>query len=590
VNGNIKFILVNNQNLLMGISVQNELPIHRDFTKGFTLAYDAENRLVSVTGAATANFSYDADGKQVKAVVDGVTTYYVGNHYEVKSGVVTKYYFAGTTRLALRTNGTLSFLLADHLGSSSLTNGTRPHAVTSAGSNTYGYDDNGNQITRHIGSDVFDLSYDAENRLMEVKKNSVTMARFTYNGDGQKVKSVINGETLYLINGYYEKKGNEITKYYLAGASRVAMRKYTIPQSMELEYMLGDHLGSASITTDSAGAKVSEMRYTPWGEVRYHWVDSNLSTTPAYKLPVYSFTGQRSYMDDPSTSEMEGFGLMDYNARMYDPALGRFTSADSIVPGGIQGLDRYAYVNNSPVMYTDPSGHQRVGPDGPYTESSISGPVGTVLQVNYAGKFQFDDNVTGYQYSGSNEWSLYGNMACGLVMFLDAGVSLEKIGPVAEANGYTDLGGIQPSQLEATYKAIFGSANVRAFSAEDPKDAIKDMFFALQSGAFVGVDLLVSKQKGRYDPSASGNISHFARVLGIDFTTQTITLTDSLNGTGTKWEISFDEFIESWHNPEVRALAPNAEPVDYWYIILTTPPSDASSDFTDSCEHNTCSE
>ncbi len=37
---------------------------------------------------------------------------------------------------------------------------------------------------------------------------------------------------------------------------------------------------------------------------------------------------------------------------------GRFTSADTIIPGGVQGYDRYAYVNNSPVNYTDPSGHK----------------------------------------------------------------------------------------------------------------------------------------------------------------------------------------------------------------------------------------
>jgi len=54
---------------------------------------------------------------------------------------------------------------------------------------------------------------------------------------------------------------------------------------------------------------------------------------------------------------------MFYNARMYDPALGRFTSADSVIPGGAHphsragGLDRYAYVNNSPVNFTDPTGH-----------------------------------------------------------------------------------------------------------------------------------------------------------------------------------------------------------------------------------------
>jgi hypothetical protein len=102
--------------------------LHKNVTDGL-IYYDAENRFVYVTGAATANFVYDGDGKplgracrdQVKTIVDGVTTYYVGSHYEVKNGVVTKYYFAGTTRLAVRTGGALSYLLSDHLGSSSVT-------------------------------------------------------------------------------------------------------------------------------------------------------------------------------------------------------------------------------------------------------------------------------------------------------------------------------------------------------------------------------------------------------------------------------------------------------------------------------------
>lgn len=236
-------------------------------------------------------------------------------------------------------------------------NADHTHAVTSAGGNTYTYDDNGNQITRHIGNDNFNLSYNAENRLAKVKKNNVTMAEFTYDGNGQRVKAIYNGETTYFVGGYFEQKGSEITKYYFAGGSRIAMRKYTVPVSMKVEYMLGDHLGSTSITTDTTGEKISEMRYTPWGEVRSHWIKPNLSTTPAYRLPIYSFTGQRSYMDDPSTTEIEGFGLMDYNARMYDPVTGRFTSADSIVAGGVQGYDRYNYVNNSPMVYTDPTGH-----------------------------------------------------------------------------------------------------------------------------------------------------------------------------------------------------------------------------------------
>ena len=50
---------------------------------------------------------------------------------------------------------------------------------------------------------------------------------------------------------------------------------------------------------------------------------------------------------------------MFYGARWYDSALGRFIQADTDVPEsqGVQAFDRYAYVNNSPISYTDPSGH-----------------------------------------------------------------------------------------------------------------------------------------------------------------------------------------------------------------------------------------
>jgi RHS repeat-associated protein len=190
-----------------------------------------------------------------------------------------------------------------------------------------------------------------------VKKNSVSMATFVYDGDGRRVKSTINGTTTTFVGSHYEVTGSQITKYYFAGTSRIAMRKYTIPQPMTVEYLLSDHLGSTSITTDKDGVKTSEMRYKPWGEVRYSWTSAP-ATTPTYMLSNYTFTGQYSYMDDPSTSGVtEGFGLMFYNARMYDPALGRFTSADSVLDNPITGWDRYAYVNNRPLSYSDPSGH-----------------------------------------------------------------------------------------------------------------------------------------------------------------------------------------------------------------------------------------
>lgn len=323
-------------------------------------------RLKNLTVGTLQNLSYlyDAAGniKQITNPLAGETNLYgydalnrltswTLNPLPGTGGVTEAYtYNASTGNLETKAGVTLQYNDAAHV-----------HAVTNAGGNTYQYDANGNQTTRVIGSDTFTLLYDAENRLVEVKKNSVTIAQFTFDGDGRRVKSVMGSETLLFVGAHYEVKnpgaGQQVTKYYFAGMTRIAVRKYTIPQSMNVEYFLGDHLGSTSITTDSTGAKVSEMRYKPWGEIRYSWT-ANPSTAPAYKLTDYTFTGQFSHIDDPSTPEVtEGFGLMFYNARWYDPVIGRFAQADTVVPPGIQGLDRYAYVNNSPIMYVDPSGH-----------------------------------------------------------------------------------------------------------------------------------------------------------------------------------------------------------------------------------------
>ncbi|MDD2922103.1 MAG: RHS repeat-associated core domain-containing protein [Anaerolineales bacterium] len=199
---------------------------------------------------------------------------------------------------------------------------------------------------------------------MEVKKNNAVIAQFVYDGDGKRVKSIEDGKTILFVSNGFEINitTGEVSKYYFAGATRIAMRKYTIPEKMEVEYFLSDHLGSTSLTTDMDGNKISEMRYKPFGEIRYTWKSSDPEIIPsAYALTRQTFTGQYSYMDDPSTSGVsEGFGLMFYNARWYDPYTGRMAQADTIVPGGVQGLDRYAYGLNNPSRYIDPSGHMPI--------------------------------------------------------------------------------------------------------------------------------------------------------------------------------------------------------------------------------------
>jgi len=85
---------------------------------------------------------------------------------------------------------------------------------------------------------------------------------------------------------------------------------------------------------------VGELRYKPYGETRYEW-----GSTPTNRR----YTGQ----------PWEGIGLYDYGARMYSPSLGRWISADTIVPDTLnpQSLNRYAYVYNRPLVYIDREGH-----------------------------------------------------------------------------------------------------------------------------------------------------------------------------------------------------------------------------------------
>jgi len=62
-----------------------------------TLTYNAENRLVSTSGAVTASFTYDGDGQRVKRVVGSVTTVTIGDFFEWTGSTATmkSYYYAG---------------------------------------------------------------------------------------------------------------------------------------------------------------------------------------------------------------------------------------------------------------------------------------------------------------------------------------------------------------------------------------------------------------------------------------------------------------------------------------------------------------
>lgn len=100
----------------------------------------------------------------------------------------------------------------------------------------------------------------------------------------------------------YVPSGTIERKYYFLGGQRVAMR-----EAGDLFYLLSDHLGSTTITTDENGEVSAEMHYTAWGETRY-----KEDHTPTGRR----FTGQ---IQEPE------IGLYFYNARWYDPYIIRLT-------------------------------------------------------------------------------------------------------------------------------------------------------------------------------------------------------------------------------------------------------------------------
>jgi RHS repeat-associated protein len=162
---------------------------------------------------------------------------------------------------------------------------------------------------------------------------------------GLVVQYTLNGTTKLCERYGIVADNCKATTYYHFGSQRVAMREQTDGNPSGAVYWLhSDHLGSASLTTDADGGKFAELRYKPWGEVR--WSSGAMPTDRAWggmRLESAGYVGS----------------LTDFNARHYSTALARFVSADTIVqdPSDPQTLNRYAFGRNNPLRYVDPTGH-----------------------------------------------------------------------------------------------------------------------------------------------------------------------------------------------------------------------------------------
>jgi RHS repeat-associated protein len=306
----------------------------------------SSKRLQQITTAKSTNiqnlaYSYDLVGN-ITNIVDGV---YSG----AASATVGKIQYDDLNRLVSLTNANGSFsygyspignvLTNKESGSNRYTYGTiRPHCVRNANGVDYTYDLNGNVSMRGRQH----LFHDANNRLYKVWNTNGVITTFGYAADGARLweQSGTNALQVWIGNNYEEKDGQILYHIYADGRQVCTFDK---TGTNVWQYYHPDNLGSTAIQSDKSGNLIQSFTYSAFGQSRYT-LDANL-----FK-PSRRYTGQ--VLD-------EGTGLYYYNFRYYDPNLGRFTQPDDIIPdlANPQSYNRYSYVMNNPLRYTDPTGH-----------------------------------------------------------------------------------------------------------------------------------------------------------------------------------------------------------------------------------------
>jgi RHS repeat-associated protein len=209
---------------------------------------------------------------------------------------------------------------------------TNTYRVSQSGTpKSFTFDSNGNLTSD--GSKTY--TWDAGNRLAEVKQGGNTLASFTYNKDGIRTSKTAGGVTTSYVlcddSIIEERAGGSVTRLFQGpGIDNVLATDSGGVGS----YYVSDHLGSVRARTNASGYVVVARDYDPWG-----------NPLAGAGVGGWSFTGREWDVET---------GLYYYRARFYDSALARYVSSDPIGFDG--GTNFYAYVSNAPTSTVDPFG------------------------------------------------------------------------------------------------------------------------------------------------------------------------------------------------------------------------------------------
>lgn len=325
-------------------------------TKGIQYTYTPQGKIESITYPAMTNgkvlkttYTYNALSQMLsmKNELDGVELSSSTNGYDTNGNIiqtiekrqgqadrVTTYDYDPLNRLiSLNESGK---------GTASYTYDLRGNRLT--------LEDNRGQANALENLKETNYSYNALDQLDSYQQDK-TSTSFRYLPDGtryQKQTTVTNTDgtktttsSKFISNGNgkvtFEAKGTDYNEY--VRGDRVLLKKK--PGSNSLQYYLYNGHGDVIGLLYDNGTVANTYDYDEFG---------NLITQQEKTYNPFKYAGE--YQDSES-------GLYYLNARYYDPSMGRFLNEDSY-EGQIDNplsLNNYAYVNNNPLGYIDPSGH-----------------------------------------------------------------------------------------------------------------------------------------------------------------------------------------------------------------------------------------
>lgn len=241
----------------------------------------------------------------------------------------------------------------------SYTHTNHSHAVSAIRSTAgngfdYFYDANGNMVDSYsVAANVrggIDRSFvwTQFNKVQQITSSNGSTT-YSYDADHQRLtKTIAGGTTKLYIGKLYEKSTNGAATYrkaYIyAGGQLVAVQEQVDQLAKTMHYAHIDALGSIVAMSNDQATLESQRSYDAFGT----------------QLGLIGGTDRGYTGHEQSYDLLDGeYGLINMNARLYDPVLGRFISADSCIddPFNMQSFDRYHYALNNPLKYSDPSGY-----------------------------------------------------------------------------------------------------------------------------------------------------------------------------------------------------------------------------------------